>query len=147
MWLETFRNTFAWALATTWPRVIDLLVFAGRRQLAPRFRPLAVRLNKRARDVAETLLGEQVLLQPVWVEDESSAPAHALWWQHKLMERESYSAHPVWFPKEGGLLGIRRGHGERVGVRGNCPAPTTKRLTDEPCGRKRTRRCRATLPH
>ena len=76
----------------------------------------------------ETLLGEQVLLLPVWVEDESSAPAHALWRQHKLMERESYSARPVWFPKEGGLLGVRRGCGERVGQPGTYRAVTTKGL-------------------
>ena len=77
----------------------------------------------------ETLLGEQVLLLPVWVEDESSAPAHALWRQHKLMERESYRARPVWFPKEGGLLGVRRGCGERVGQGNNCSPQTTKGLT------------------
>jgi len=76
----------------------------------------------------ETLLGEQVLLLPVWVEDESSAPAHALWRQHKLMERESYSARPVWFPKEGGLLGVRRGCGERVGQGRNSYPQTTKGL-------------------
>ena len=76
----------------------------------------------------ETLLGEQVLLLPVWVEDESSAPAHALWRQHKLMERESYRARPVWFPKEGGLLGVRRGCGERVGQGNNCSPQTTKGL-------------------
>lgn len=63
---------------------------------------------------------------PVWVEDESSAPAHALWRQHKLMERESYSARPVWFPKEGGLLGVRRGCGERVGVEKNSSPLETK---------------------